>query len=96
MAQSNVILFCLVVAFLVFITLRGELPKYLALIFETAPSGSGGSGGSGGSSDAPASVGEALNDPVGALTGSIRRGLGVGNGLLPNLGSIGSALGGLF
>jgi hypothetical protein len=85
MAQSNVILFCLVAAFLVFITIRGELPKYLSLLFTTIP---GGSSGGSAQADTGATAAQAVSDPIGAATGAIRRSLGIGNGLLPNLGSL--------
>jgi hypothetical protein len=53
MSQTSIIAAALVVAFVVFVTVRGELPKYLAVFTGTAPAGgttgTGGSGGSGGS-----------------------------------------------
>jgi hypothetical protein len=97
LSQSNVIFFCLFAAFIVFITLRGELPKYLDVVFKTQAGGetnSASASGSGG--DASTGIGGFLSDPVGAITGSVRRSLGIGNGL-PDIGSIlrgGAGLGG--
>lgn len=79
--QSNVILFCLLAAFLVFITIRGELPRYLAVIFTTQ-------GGGAAQPDAAPSASQAAQDPVGAAAGALRRGLGIENGILPNLRSL--------
>lgn len=100
MQQSNVIFACLFIAFIVFITMRGKLPAYLAALLGTSAGASSGSsaGSSSGASggDSAAGIGDALNDPVGAITGGIRRSLGIGNGL-PDVGSIlrgGSGLGG--
>jgi hypothetical protein len=33
MAQSNVIFFCFMLAFVVFVTLRGKLPRYMKVVF---------------------------------------------------------------
>lgn len=90
MSQSNVIAACLFIAFIVFITMRGKLPAYLAALFGTnAASATGGGGDTAASgADVGAGVAGAVNDPIGAASGAIRRGLGVANGLGSNLGSL--------
>lgn len=82
LSQSNVILFCLLIAFLVFITLRGELPKYLETIFKTV------GGGGAAQPDTGATASQAASDPIGAAAGALRRGLGIENGILPNIGRL--------
>jgi hypothetical protein len=59
--QSNIIFAFLFVAFLVFITMRGELPTYLGFLF----------GSTGGSTTLGASVG-ALASRIGVETGSFK------------------------
>jgi hypothetical protein len=86
LSQSNVILFCLCVAFVVFITLRGELPAYLNVLFTTQ--GQSGSSSQPGGADQGATASQTASDPIGAAAGALRRSLGIGNGILPNLGSI--------
>jgi hypothetical protein len=44
MRQSSVIFFFLFIAFLIFITQRGELPVYLGLLLMSPPTGSGAGG----------------------------------------------------
>lgn len=51
MSQSNVIFFFLFAAFFVFITMRGELPKYMGFLLASPATGSQG-GGSGATSSA--------------------------------------------
>lgn len=46
MPQSNVIFFYLFAAFFVFITMRGELPKYMGFLLAAPKAGSSGSGSS--------------------------------------------------
>jgi hypothetical protein len=97
-AQSNVIAFCLFFAFIVFITLRGELPKYLDVLFTTKGGGSssGGGGGSSGGGGLPGvgAIGNALenltgDDTIGRAVTSIREGTKSFLGL-------GGAAGGIF
>jgi hypothetical protein len=81
MAQSNVIAFCLFFAFIVFITLRGELPKYLDVLFTTQGGGSSGSSASGGSGiPGIGAVGNAIesatgSDVLGQAATSLRNGV---------------------
>lgn len=53
MQQSNVIFATLLIAFVVFITVRGELPTYLSLL-------RGAGGGSGAASNTPLATGQNL------------------------------------
>lgn len=87
-SQSNVIAACLFIAFIVFITMRGKLPQYLACLFGTNTGQAGGNSGQTGApqADAAPTVGEAVQDPIGAAAGGLRRALGIENGLLGNLG----------
>lgn len=48
MSQSGVIFFALLLAFIVFITQKGELPTYLGLLLLSPQGGAGAGGSSGG------------------------------------------------
>ena len=53
MQQSNVIFAAIFLAFLIFITIKGELPAYLAIFFgSSGASGSASAGGASASADA--------------------------------------------
>lgn len=89
-SQSNLIFGTMFLAFIVFITMRGKLPKYLDVLVGNGQAGGGG-GNSGSGGDSAAGLGDILSDPVGAITGQIRRGVtsAIGSGL----GRIGDAIG---
>jgi hypothetical protein len=63
MPQSNVIFFYIFAAFVVFITLRGELPKYMGFLL-ASPVGPSSLGGS------SFATGEPRTDKTGKVTGS--------------------------
>lgn len=89
--QSDAIFAALIIAFLLFITSRGELPTYIGFILKGGTTGSGSKAsapGSGSTASAPSSlggvVGNAAASPIvgtpdsGSLMGNFLNSMGIG------------------
>lgn len=57
MTQSNVIFAAIFVAYLIFITMRGEIPIYLGLLLKSPPSNQGGTGAQAATGSSASSIG---------------------------------------